>query len=384
MRFGHDLTEDQQAIYEAAQTFAAEQVAPGAAARDKSGAFPTELVSELAEMGFLAMRVPMEEGGGGTDMVSYVLAMQAISQACASTGVIMAVCNLTAGILSKHGTDEQKQRYLQGFCEGRFGPGTFCLSEPHCGSDAAALKSTAVRDGEDYVVSGSKMWITNGGHAGLHAVFVKTAPELGGRGISCLLIEKGTAGLEIGKEEPKMGQKAAAAVALHLQDCRVPAANVLGLENEGYGIALGTLAVGRIGIAALCLGIGEAAIGEGTKYALERKAFGKSIADFQAIQFALADSRVDLDQAWLLTMRAAQLIDQGDRAAAESSMAKLSASEACGRVVDRMLQVHGGYGYSSEYTIERLFRDARVTRIYEGSSEVQRMVIARELLKNAQ
>jgi hypothetical protein len=295
--------------------------------------------------------------------------------------VTLAVCNLAADILATHGTPAQKARVLTPYLDGKLGAGTFCLSEPHCGSDAAALTTTAVRDGDHYVLNGTKQWITNGGHAGLHLVFAKTSPEKASRGITCFLVERDTPGLVIGKEEHKMGLRSSNTVQLHLEDCRVPVANVVGEVDRGYGIALGCLDGGRIGIAAQCLGIGEAALHEGLQYARDRKAFGKSIVEFQNSQFAIADSRLELDQAWLLTLRAAALKDEGsDRTARFSSMAKLAASETCNRIADRMLQLHGGAGYVEEYAIERLYRDARVTRIYEGTSEVQRLVMAREVL----
>jgi alkylation response protein AidB-like acyl-CoA dehydrogenase len=380
---GVALTDEQRAVFDTARAFAEGKVAPGAAERDRKHRFPADLLPAMGKLGLLGIKVPAEDGGAGADMTSYVLAIAAVSRACASTGVTMAVCNLAADILAKHGSDEQKRRWLHPYLEGKMGAGTFALSEPHSGSDASALSTTAVRDGDAWVLNGTKQWITNGGFAGIHLVFAKTSPAQGSRGITCFLVEQGTKGLHAGQEERKMGLRASNTAQLHFEECRVPAGNVLGEVDKGYGIALGVLDGGRIGIAAQSLGIGEAAFAEGVKYARDRSAFGKKLVDFQATQFAIADSRTDLDAAWLFALRAASERDQTGRSARASSMAKLWASEACGRVVDRMLQLHGGYGYVEDYPIERLYRDARVTRIYEGTSEVQRIVIAREVLREA-
>jgi hypothetical protein len=372
---GVSLTEEQAAIADVARSFAEKQVAPGAAQRDRSGRFPADLIPKLGALGLLGVKVPVDDGGAGADTTSYVLAISAVSQACASTGVTMAVCNLAADIIAKHATPAQKQKWLAPYLEGRMGAATFALSEPHCGSDAAALSTSALRDGEHFVLNGSKQWITNGGFAGFHIVFARTTQGQGSKGITCFLVEQGTPGLSSGKEEKKMGLRASNTAQLHLEDCRVPADNILGELDRGFSIAMSALDGGRIGIAAQALGIGEAAIAEGVGYAKERKAFGKPLAELQATQLAIADTRTDLDTAWLLAMRAAAAKDAGaERTSLFSSMAKLYASEACGRAVDRMLQLHGGYGYVEDYAIERLYRDARVTRIYEGTSEVQRIV----------
>lgn len=383
MQFEFSFTEEQELIRQTARSFAAERVAAQAATRDKEGRFPADLLPAMGQLGLLGIKVPVEDGGAGADMTSYVLAIEAISEACAATGVTLAVCNLAADILARHGTEAQKAKWLTPYLEGKLGAGTFALSEPHCGSDAPALTMSAVREGDAFVLNGTKQWITNGGYAGIHLVFAKTSPEKGSRGITCFLVEQGTPGLHAGHEEKKMGLRGSNTAQLHLEDCRVPAANVLGEVDQGYGIALGCLDGGRIGIAAQALGIGEAAFTEGVRYANERNAFGKRVTDFQASQFAIADSRLELDQAWLFTLRAAAVNQRLGRSPRESSMAKLCASETCNRVADRMLQLHGGYGYVEDYPIERLYRDARVTRIYEGTSEVQRLVIAREVLRDA-
>ena len=378
-RLALELTEEQRMVADAARDFAQRRLAPGAAERDRTGHYPLEQIGALAELGLLAMKVPASEGGAGADNVGYALAMEAIAEACASTAVVLASSNLTSKILSEHASPEQKEKWLRPYAEGKLGPASFALSEPGCGSDAAALRTTARPDGDGWVLDGSKMWITSGAHAGVHVVFART-DGAGKEGISCFVVEKGTPGLVVGKEEEKMGQRASGTVALSFEGCRVPGANLVGPRAPGYAIALSALAAGRVGIAALSLGLAEAAFAAGVAYATERRAFGKALSEFQNTQFVLADSRMELDAAWLLTLRAARLLDQGDKASAESSMAKLFATEACGRIVDRMVQVHGGYGYSKEYPVERIYRDARVTRIYEGTSEVQRIVIAREIL----
>ncbi len=375
-------TEEQRLIRDAARTFAKSRLAPGAAARDRDKAYPHDLFSELAEMGLLAMRVSEEDEGSGTDNVAYVLAMEAIAEACASTAVILASSNLSTKILADHGSDAQRDRWLRPYARGDLGPASFALTEPGAGSDAGGIRTTATRDGEHYVLNGQKMWITSGAHAGIHLVFAKTDPDAGSHGISAFIVERDTAGLSAGAEEEKMGLRSSGTVALHFDDCRVHEDNRIGGDGEGYAIALSALAAGRIGIAAQSIGIAEAALGEAVTYVQERRAFGQRLSDFQNTQFVLADCRTELDAAWLLMYRAARRLDDGHRGRMESSMAKLFASETCGRVVDHAVQLHGGYGYSREYPVERYYRDARVTRIYEGTSEVQRMVIARELFKD--
>lgn len=383
-RFGFPVTEEQTLIAEAARDFATRRLAPGAAERDRTGKFPLEHVQELASLGLLAMKVSASDGGSGTDNVGYCLAMQAIAEACASTAVILASSNLASKILGDHASASQKERWLRPYASGALGPASFALTEPSGGSDAAALRTNARLDGDHWVLDGEKCWITSGAHAGLHVVFARSDGETGNKeGVSCFVVEKGTPGLSVGKEEDKMGQRASGTVALHFENCRIPADNLVGRRGAGYGVALSALGAGRVGIAALSLGIAEASLKAGVAYARERKVFGQSLASMQNTQFVLADSRVDLDAAWLLMLRAAGLLDRGERAGSETSMAKLFATEACGRVVDRMLQLHGGNGYSREYPIERHYRDARVTRIYEGTSEIQRLVIARSMLANS-
>ncbi len=380
-KYGIKLTEEQNLIYEMARNFGVDKLKPHVEKWDKEKTFPENELKELGELGLMGICVPMEYGGAEADTLSYVLALQGLAESCASTAVTVAVCNLAANILHQFANDEQKEKWLKPLVAGQLGAGSFCLSEPHCGSDAGAMKTTAVEDGDFFVLNGSKQWITNGTYAGIHLVFAVTDPEKGSHGMSCFAVEKGTPGVIIGAEERKMGLRASNTVSLTFEDCRVPKENMIGSRGNGYGIALANLDGGRIGIAAQCLGIAEAAMTEGVSYAMERDVFMKKVADFQASQFAIADSRAELDQAWLLTLQAALKRDKDGRSAKESSMAKLFASEACNRIVDRMLQLHGGYGFVEDYPIERYYRDARVTRIYEGTSEVQRIVIAREVLK---
>ena len=379
---GWPLSEEQELIWQTAKAFAQEKVAPSAAERDAKQEFPHDLVKEMGQLGLLGIKISPTYGGAGADHVSYVLTMAAVSKACASTGVTLAVCNLFADVIAKFGSDEQKSRVLEPYLRGECGPGAFCLSEPEAGSDPSAMKTTAKEDGDAFVLNGTKQWITNGSHAQYYLVFAMTDESAGRKGMSCFLVEKGADGLIIGKKEKKMGLRSSDTVPLVFENCRVSKENLIGEIGMGYAIALSGLDGGRIGIAAQCIGIAEAAIHEGVQYALDRKAFGQSVAQFQASQMAIADSRMEIDQSWLLTLRAAYVRDTEPRSARESSMAKLFASESCGRVVDRMLQLHGGYGYVEEFPIERMYRDARVTRIYEGASEIQRMVIARELLKD--
>lgn len=377
---GFAVTEEQRLVAASAADFAQRVLAPGAAERDKTGRYPLEHVKELAALGLLAMKVPASEGGSGVDNVAYALVMAAIAEACASTAVILASSNLASKILGDHASPAQKQRWLRPYAAGELGPASFALTEPGGGSDAAALRCVAREDGDGWVLDGQKSWITSGAHAGIHVVFARTDGE-GKEGISCFVVERGTPGLTVGKEEDKMGQRASGTVALHFDGCRVSREHLVGARAGGYAIALSALGAGRVGIAALSLGIAEAALAEGIAYARDRKVFGRSLVEQQNTQMVVADARMELDAGWLLALRAAAMLDAGERAAAETSMAKLFATEACGRVVDRMLQLHGGNGYSREYAVERHYRDARVTRIYEGTSEIQRLVIARETLR---
>ena len=374
-RFGFDLTEEEAMIADAARDAAARLLAPGAAERDKTGVFPVAEFKGLAQLGFHAMKVASQHGGIGASNVGYVLAMEALAEGCASTAVVLASCNMAAKIVGEHGTAAQRERFLGPYTRGELGPISFALTEPSGGSDVLSIRTRAVRDGDDWILTGEKAWITGASHAGVHVVFARTGD--GRDGITCFLVERGSRGLTVGRDEDKMGQRSSGTATLAFDGCRVPGDRVVGALGEGYGIALSGLGAGRVGIAALSLGIAEAAFALGVAYAQERHVFGQPVAAFQNSQFVLADCRTDLDAAWLLALRAARALDAGGRAASETSMAKLFATEACGRVVDRVVQLHGGYGYSREFAIERLYRDARVTRIYEGTSEIQRIVIAR-------
>lgn len=380
-RFGFDVTEEETMIATAAADFAARRLAEGAAERDRTGRFPVEQIAELGALGLLGMKVSSEDGGAGASNVGYVLAMQAIAAVCASTAVILASSNLAAKLLAEHANAAQREKWLAPYLAGRLGPASFALSEPLGGSDASAVRTRARLEDDHWVIDGEKAWITSGSHAGFHLVFARSEGE-GKQGLSCFVVERGTPGLVVGKEEDKMGQRSSGTSTLAFDACRIPAGNLLGQRGRGYAYALSALGAGRVGIAALSLGIGEAAFEAGVGYAKDRKVFGQPLTEFQNTQFVLADSRTDLDAAWLLTLRAARALDAGARAGAETSMAKLFATEALGRVVDRMVQIHGGYGYSREFTIERLYRDARVTRIYEGTSEIQRILIARDVIRS--
>ena len=380
-RLAFPFTEEQLAVGDAARDFATRSLLPGAADRDKSAAFPHEQLKAMASLGLFGMKVPAEDGGSGTDNVGYALAMEAIAESCASTAVILASSNLASKILSDHSSAAQKDRFLHRYCRGELGPASFALTEPSGGSDASAMRTTARLDGDHWVLDGEKCWITSGAHAGIHLVFARSDGE-GKGGISAFVVDRGTPGLTVGKDEDKMGQRASGTVQLHFEECRIPVHNQIGKRGNGYAIALSALGAGRVGIAALSIGIAESALREGLDYVKGRKVFGRPLSEMQNTQMVLADCRMELDAAWLMMLRAAHLLDRGDRAGAESSMAKLYATEACGRIVDKVLQLHGGYGYSKEYPIERHYRDARVTRIYEGTNEIQRIVIAREILSN--
>jgi hypothetical protein len=371
--------ETQRMVRDAARKFAEERIAPAARALDREGRFPRELLRELAELGLMGVNVPERYGGAEAGAVAYALAMMEVARACASTAVTMAVNNMVAEVITRFGTDAQKERHVRAITSGAYAAASFALSEPQCGSDAAALRTRAVRSSDgDWRLTGSKQWITSGDHAGVLVVWARSGGE-GAKGISAFLVEGGASGLHVGRHEDKMGLRASTTVSLALED--VPA-ELLGSEGEGFAIAMRALNGGRIGVGAQAVGIGRAALEAAVKYASDRRAFGRPIAEFQALRWKLADSAVELDAAALLVLRAAWLKEQDKPFVRESSMAKLFASEACNRVVDRAVQIHGGYGYIDEFPVERHFRDARVTTIYEGTSEIQRVVIAREILRD--
>ncbi|HET6922165.1 MAG TPA: acyl-CoA dehydrogenase [Anaeromyxobacteraceae bacterium] len=376
-----DLTEDQRQVRDLCRDFADKELKPNARRWDEHHQFPAEAVKKLAEMGLLAVAIPPEWGGAGMDNVSYALAMEEISRGCGGTGVIMSVNNsLYCDPVMKFGTEEQKKRFLAPFARGEK-LGCFALTEPTSGSDAAEMRTVAVRKGEEYVINGSKNFITNGPQADAVLVFLMTDAEKRHKGISAFLVPVDARGLSRGKPDDKVGIRASGSCTIFFEDCAVPARSRLGAEGDGFKIAMATLDGGRIGIAAQAVGIARAAYEEALAYAKERKAFGQPIAQFQAIQFMLADMATEIDAARLLVWRAASLKDKGVRHSAESAMAKLYASEMCERVTSKAIQIHGGYGYVKEYDVERHWRDSRITEIYEGTSEIQRLVISAAVLK---
>jgi butyryl-CoA dehydrogenase len=376
-----DLTEEQQLLQKSVREFAEAEVKPHAKEIDETGHFPFDNFKKAAELGLTGVAVPENYGGAGMDHVSYAIVIEEISRVCASTGVILSVQNsLYCDPVLRFGTEEQKQKFLVPFARGEK-IGCYALTEPQAGSNAAALTTKAVRKGDTYVINGTKAWITNGGAADAAIVYVNTQPEKGEKGITALVVEKGTRGFAVGKEEKKLGIHATACTELSFTDCEVPVGNRIGNEGEGYKVALSTLDGGRIGIASQATGIAQGAFEAALSYAQQRQAFGHPISDFQAIQFMLADMATEIDAARLLTRRAAWKQDSGARFTMEASIAKLFASEMSTRVAHKAIQIHGGYGYSSEYPVERAYRDARITEIYEGTSEIQRLVIAAWVLK---
>ena len=376
------LTEDHLLIQESARDFAQNEIAPSAVQRDKDSVFPKEIVKKLGELGFLGMMVPPEYGGAGLDTISYVLAMIEISKVDASVGVIMSVNNsLVCYGLEKYASDYIKQNYLIPLAKGEK-LGAFALSEPEAGSDATKQKTTADKDGDFFVLNGIKNWITNGTSADYYLVMATTNKELGHKGISTLLVEKGTPGFEHGAKEDKLGIRSSDTSSLTFENCKVPTKNLVWEEGKGFNFAMNTLNGGRIGIAAQAIGIAEASLDAAIKYAKERKAFGSLISNFQAIQFMLADMSVRVDAAKMLTLKAAALKDAGKPYYKEAAMAKLYSSKVAVQNALDAIQIHGGYGYVREYLVERYLRDAKITEIYEGTSEIQKIVIARALLDN--
>ena len=375
------LTEEQLLLQKSVREFAESEVRPLAKELDESGDFPRELFRKAAELGLTGIAVPEEEGGAGFDHGAYTIVIEEISRCCASTGVILSVQNsLYCDPIHHVGTAEQKQKFLLPFARGEK-IGCYALTEAQAGSNAAALQTKAVRKGDTYLVNGTKVWITNGSAADAAIVYVNTDPSKGEKGITALVIEKGTPGFHVGKEEKKLGISATACSELVFTDCEVPEANRIGNEGEGYRVALSTLDGGRIGIASQATGIAQGAFEASLKYAQERTAFGHPISQFQAIQFMLADMATEIDAARLLIRKAAWKQDSGARFSQEAAVAKLFASEMATRVTHKAIQIHGGNGYSREYPVERNYRDARITEIYEGTSEIQRLVIASWLLK---
>ncbi len=377
-----EFTEEQLMIQQSAREFAEAEIAPTAVERDKNAEFPEQIVKQLGELGFLGMMVDPEYDGAGFDTVSYVLALIEICKVDASVGVIMSVNNsLVCYGLQEWGSDHIKDKYLKPLARGEK-LGSFALSEPEAGSDATHQKTSAVKDGKFWVLNGIKNWISNGISADYHLVMAQTDSELRHKGITTFLVEKGTPGFEHGVKEDKLGIRGSDTCSLTFTDCKVPEENIVWEVGKGFNFAMNTLNGGRIGIAAQACGIAEASLEVSLKYAKERKAFGTEIANHQAIQFKLADMAVKVDAAKLLTLQAAALKDAGKKYIKEAAMAKLYAAKISVECALEAIQIHGGYGYVREYLVERFLRDAKITEIYEGTSEIQKIVIARELLKD--
>jgi alkylation response protein AidB-like acyl-CoA dehydrogenase len=370
----------QRAVRDTARRFARDRIAPVAAENDRLRRFPADLVRGLGELGLLAVNVPEAYGGSGAGAVAYALALMEVAAADCATSVTMAVTNMVGETIARFGTEAQRRRHLPRLASGEYLAGAFGLSEPQAGSDAGALRTRAVRQGDRWVLEGEKQWITSGDFAGVIVVWARTDAQPETRGVTAFLVEQGTPGLRVGRHEEKMGIRASTTVSLALEGCEVPDAARLGDVGDGFRIALAALDGGRIGIAAQATGTIRAALEASVRYAKDRTAFGRPIAEHQAIAFMLADLRTEHDAAELLTLRAAAAKEAGRPFTREASMAKLYASEAAQRAVTRGVQIHGGYGYTDAFPAERLFRDARVQTIYEGTSEIQRLVIARELL----
>ncbi len=377
-----ELTEEQKMIRDLARDFAQKEIAPIAAKIDETGEFPRETVKKMGALGLMGIEVPPEYGGGGLDCMSYVLAMEQVSMVCASHGTIMSVNNsLVCYGLNKFGTEDQKKKFLTPIASGKK-LGAYSLTEPQSGSDAGNMKTRAVLQGDTYVINGRKSWVTSGPVADYIVLFAATQPELKHRGTACFLVDTKLAGFALGKTEPKLGIRASATCETTYENYQLPASHRIGQEGEGFKIAMSVLDAGRIGIAAQALGIAQAAYEASVAYAKEREAFGQKIAEFQAIQWMIADMAVRIEAARLLIYNAAAKKDRHERFSKEASMAKLFASETAMWVTEKAIQVHGGIGYSKELPIERYFRDAKITEIYEGTSEIQRLVIARSALEN--
>lgn len=380
-----ELSEDLQLIQDTAASFSRDVLSANAEALDK-GEGKDEFfknLKSLAELGFMGLNIDAEYGGTEAGSVAFSLAITELARGCASTAVTVSVTNMVAEVIQSVATHEQKQEYLPKICSGEYQAAGFCLTEPGAGSDPSSMRTTAVRDGDEWVLNGSKTYITSAEFAGVFVVWAvtdKDAPR--GKGISCFLVEKDSPGLTVGPAESKMGQKGSATNPVYFDNCRIPASSLMGKLNQGFQIALGELAGGRIGIGSLALGIGLAAVEFATSYAKEREQFGQPIANFQALQWMLTDATVELEAARLLLMQAASLKQSGKQFAVKASMAKLYATEAANRACYSGQQILGGHGYSAEYPLERYARDVRITSIYEGTSEIQRLIIARDILQD--
>ena len=377
----YKLNEEQLEMQQMFRDFAEKEVAPIAIEIDEEHRFPEENVAKMQELGFFGIPFDEEYGGIGLDTLTYVLCVEELSKACASTGVIVSAhTSLCADAINKFGNEEQKQKYLTPLASGEK-LGAFALTEPDAGTDASGQKTTAVKDGDEYVLNGSKIFITNAGYADTYVVFAMTDKSQGTKGISAFIVEKGTPGFDFGAKEDKMGIKASSTMELVFRDCRIPAANLLGEEGKGFKYAMQTLDGGRIGIAAQALGIAEGALNKAIKYVKERQQFGRPIAKFQNTQFKLAEMAIDIESARHLVYKAATLKDSGESYTVAAAEAKLKAARVAMDVTTKAVQLFGGYGYSKEYEVERMMRDAKITEIYEGTSEVMLMVVGGSLLR---
>ena len=375
------LTSEQELIQKTAREFAKEHLAPGVIERDDKAEFPTEQIKVMGELGFMGMMVPEEWSGAGFDTLTYVIAMEEIAAVELATSTIMSVNNsLVCQLFVDYGTDDQKEKYLKPLAIGEK-LGAYSLSEPESGSDASNMRTFAKKEGNHYVINGTKNWVTNGINGDIVILFCMTEKSVGYKGISAFVVEKGTLGLSTGKKENKLGIRASDTCELYFENCRIPGENMIGEEGQGFKVAMKALGGGRIGIAAQALGLARAALDASISYAKERKQFGKTIGEFGAIQNKLADIATEIDAARMLVWRAAKLKDDGKNYYRESSMAKLYASSTAMKAATECVQIHGGYGYMQEYGVERLMRDAKITQIYEGTSEIQQLVIGRDLLK---
>ncbi len=377
-----NLTEDDLMIQETAADLAAKKIYPNAEKWDEEGKLPQDILDEMAELGYFGMMLPEKYGGLELTTVTYNCAMEELSAACAGLMITVSVHNsLCCEAINKFGSEELKEKYLPDMAAGKI-IGAYCLTEPNAGTDAASIKTSAEKKGDKYVINGTKTFVTNGGLAGVFIVFAVTDPEKGAKGISCFVVPKDTPGIDVGAPEKKMGLKASDTREVSFTDVEIDASNIVGEEDTGFKTAVILLNNGRIGVAFQAIGIARAAFEEALKYSNERKQFGKPLSSFQAIQFKLADMAAKIDAGRLLAFRAAVMKDNGANVAKESSMAKLICSQAANWVVNEAVQIHGGYGYMKEYAVERYFRDARVTEIYEGTTEAQKMVISRQLLRD--
>jgi alkylation response protein AidB-like acyl-CoA dehydrogenase len=377
----YTITAEQEMVRLMARDFARRELEPLAARRDREELFPADVVKKMGQLGLLGMMVPAQYGGAGAGAVSYCLALQEIAYSCASTAVTMSVANLSTEPLLKFGDEPQKTRYLFRLAAGDL-LGCFALTEPGAGSDPGSLQIRAQDKGDHYLINGTKVFITHGAYADVVNLIARTGPEKGNKGLSAFIIEKGTQGFSVGSREDKMGLRASNTVELIFEDCRIAKDNLIGRPGLGFKIAMSALDSGRIGIASQAIGISRACLDEAVRYARERRQFGRSISSFQAIQWMIADMATSIEAAHLLSMSAALKKDQGVPFTKEASMAKLFSSEAANRTAYLALQIHGGYGYVKDFKVERLYRDARATTIYEGTSEIQRLVIAREILRD--